>query len=102
MDDHQGTPNFRGDAPIPASLKPGDWDLVLKKFRFTPTEAWVVSLILSHMKGKQIATVMGISEATVQSHLKNIFERHKLSDRVEVVLVIFETVHGIGKADGDA
>lgn len=52
----------------------------------TPREMQVLELVARGMINKGIAERLGISDRTVQAHLTNIFDKMKVSSRVEAVL----------------
>jgi DNA-binding CsgD family transcriptional regulator len=60
----------------------------------TAREEQVVSLLMQGGSNKQIAATLHISQRTVEFHLKNIFDKLKVSSRLELVLKL-------GKATGD-
>jgi DNA-binding NarL/FixJ family response regulator len=47
----------------------------------TPTEATVLRMIVGGMSNKEIAFALDVSENTVKTHVKNIFEKIGVSDR---------------------
>lgn len=51
----------------------------------SPRELEVLSLVSQGFENKQIATSLGISEATVKTHLKGVFARLDVSSRAEAV-----------------
>ena len=53
----------------------------------TPREVQVMELVALGKRNKEIAAVLGISEETVQVHLKNIFVKLKVSERTAAVNV---------------
>ena len=53
----------------------------------TPREVQVMELVSLGKRNKEIAAVLGISEETVQVHLKNIFAKLKVSERTAAVNV---------------
>ncbi len=57
-------------------------------------EEEVISLLLQGKSNKQIAYALGISERTVEFHLKNIYDKFQVSSRVELILKL-------GKNTGD-
>lgn len=52
----------------------------------TPAERRVVEMIVKGASNKEIAAALSISENTVKSHLKNIFEKLYVDDRTEAAL----------------
>jgi DNA-binding NarL/FixJ family response regulator len=53
----------------------------------TPREIQVIELVAAGKRNKEIAAILGISEETVQVHLKNIFAKLKVSERTAAVNV---------------
>ena len=53
----------------------------------TPREVQVMELVALGKRNKEIAALLGISEETVQVHLKNIFVKLKVSERTAAVNV---------------
>jgi DNA-binding NarL/FixJ family response regulator len=47
----------------------------------TPTEATILRMIVGGMSNKEIAFALDISENTVKTHVKNIFDKIGVSDR---------------------
>jgi DNA-binding NarL/FixJ family response regulator len=69
------------------------WEKVATSLRFTPQEAKIVESLLCGMRDKQIASALRLSVSTVRSHLSRIFIRHKITDRVELVLLVLRRFH---------
>lgn len=58
----------------------------------------VVHLLLQGKSNKLIAHALGITERTVEFHLKNIYAKHRVNSRMELVLHLRQsTVAGAGK-----
>jgi DNA-binding NarL/FixJ family response regulator len=55
--------------------------------RLSPREQEVLQLVAHGYENKQIATELGISDATVKTYLRGIFERFDVSGRAEAVAV---------------
>jgi two-component system NarL family response regulator len=53
----------------------------------TPREVQVVELIFHGMRNKEIAAALGITEDTVQVHIRNLFEKLKVQDRTAAVKI---------------
>lgn len=59
----------------------------------------VVDLLLEGKSNKMIAQALGITERTVEFHLKNIFTKYQVNSRMELVLKLREsTVAGEGRS----
>lgn len=55
--------------------------------RLSPREAEVLQLVANGFENKQIATELGLSEATVKTYMRGIFERLEVAGRAEAVAV---------------
>jgi DNA-binding NarL/FixJ family response regulator len=53
----------------------------------TGREQQVLQLIADGMRNKEVAAVLGITEGTVHAHLKNIFEKLRVNDRTQALMV---------------
>jgi len=57
-------------------------------------EKEVISLLMQGKSNKQIAFMLGVSERTIEFHLKNVYAKLQVTSRVELILTL-------GKATGD-
>lgn len=57
----------------------------------TPREREVVTLIARGFKYREVADELGISQKTLESHMRNIFEKLGVASRSEVTRLAFET-----------
>jgi DNA-binding CsgD family transcriptional regulator len=57
-------------------------------------EEEVVKLLLEGKSNKLIASALGISDSTVEFHLKNIYAKYQVSSRVELILKLGNTAGG--------
>jgi DNA-binding CsgD family transcriptional regulator len=78
---------------MPAQL----WNVVAGKLRLGPREKQIVELILRHQPQKEIARLLGIETCTVQSYLRRLYNRLRVSDSPELVLRIFAESHGLNR-----
>ena len=53
----------------------------------TPRETEVLNLVANGHRNKEVAAELGISEETVQGHMKNILSKLKVSDRTKAAFV---------------
>lgn len=54
-------------------------------FRVTPREWQILALLAQGYRSKEVATRLGVSRRTVQTHLERLFERHGIHSRAEAV-----------------
>jgi DNA-binding NarL/FixJ family response regulator len=59
----------------------------------TPRERDVLELIVSGLHNDEIANYLGVSQATVKSHMRHLLEKLRCRDRVQLVIYGFE--HGM-------
>jgi len=64
--------------------------------QLTSREADIVRLVATGLRNAEIAQRLSITEATVKTHLSNIFEKLELRDRVE--LTVYALRHGLAAA----
>jgi len=62
-----------------------------KTMRLSPREQQVLQLIADGSENKQIARELGLSEATVKTYVRGVFERLDVSSRAEAVAVGLRT-----------
>jgi DNA-binding NarL/FixJ family response regulator len=55
--------------------------------RLSPRERQVLQLVADGYENKQIATELELSEATVKTYLRGVFDRLEVSSRAEAVAV---------------
>jgi DNA-binding NarL/FixJ family response regulator len=75
-----------GRRPIRADVK-ARLDERAAQPTLTPREVQVMELVSEGRRNKEIAVLLGISEETVQVHLKNIFAKLKVGERTAAVNV---------------
>jgi two-component system NarL family response regulator len=68
----------------------GQWRAVSSS-TLTNREVEIVRYVASGLRNVEVAKHLSISEATVKTHLNNIFSKLALRDRVELVLYAFRT-----------
>jgi len=70
----------------PASAAP-------QRYNLTARELEVVRAVMDGLANKEIATLLGVTEATIKHHLTSIFDKVGVSNRLE--LALFATHHGL-------
>jgi two-component system nitrate/nitrite response regulator NarL len=66
------------DPPLPSARRPAD--------TLTPREKLVVSYLMAGCRNREVAQTLSISEQTVKNHLRAIYDKLGVSDRLELVL----------------
>ena len=69
-----------------------DKELLSIQHHLTPREIEISLLICKGLIDTEIAEVLGISFHTVRTHLKNIFLKLDVSNRSELISVLFEGI----------
>jgi len=80
-------------APLP--LSPEKWNQLAQALRLSPQQKRIVELLLQNRCDKQIAVDMGLAHSTLRTYISRIFHRTGVSDRVELILLIFALSHDI-------
>ena len=79
----------------PLPLSPDKWQALVLTLQLPPRQQRIVELILRNQCDKQIAAAMGLKLPTVCTYKTRIFNRLAVSDRIELVLLLFAMSHGI-------
>ena len=58
--------------------------------RLTAKELKIVALIVQGYKNKEIATQLGTTEQVIKNYLRNVYDKIRVSDRLELALF---TIH---------
>ena len=67
----------------------GEWTKIKDDLQLSDRQAEILRLLLCGYSDKQIATKLGIAMPTVRTYLGRLFLRYNVSDRVELLLLIF-------------
>ena len=81
-----------GEQPLPPAIK-GRLAGRDRLIALTPREVQVIELIAKGFRNKEVAALLGISEETVEVHVKHIFTKLEVRDRTAAVNVALR--HGI-------
>jgi len=76
----------RGEYLMPADVK-ARLDVRATQATLTPREVQVIELVAEGKRNKEIASVLGITEDTVESHVRNIFLKLNVTERTAAVRV---------------
>jgi DNA-binding NarL/FixJ family response regulator len=78
----------------PLPIPTGKWIQLVAMLQLSPQQIRIVELILRNCRDKQIAAELQLKVPTVRTHLRRIFDRLGVEDRMELVLLIFAASHG--------
>lgn len=79
------------DPSVPPLFSREEWYEIVQRLSLSPRQAEVVGLIIQSHKDKEIASVLGISHATVRSHIDETKSRLVADDRVGLAYRVFWT-----------
>jgi two-component system, NarL family, response regulator len=74
---------YAGDRPIPSVIA----ERLASRIGLSPREVDVLELIAEGQRNKEIAHTLGITQETVQTHIKRLFVKLNVSDRTAAVTV---------------
>ena len=74
------------------------WALAAKELCLTPRQAEIVYQVLQAKKDKEIAAELGLGVSTVRMHLRHIFNKLNITDRMELAVLVFQ--HVCRRCDG--
>jgi DNA-binding CsgD family transcriptional regulator len=60
--------------------------------RLSPRQESIVRLIGAGLSDKQIATRLGLSRHTVRTHLDRLFVKHRIHNRIELLMIWMESL----------
>jgi DNA-binding NarL/FixJ family response regulator len=75
--------------PIPATK----WHRIARALRLSPRQKEIAELILQNRCDKEIVAVLDSRMGTVRTQIQRIFDRTKVADRQELVLLICRMSH---------
>ena len=60
----------------------------------SPRQAQIIRLVLQGNADKQIAHELNVSVATVRTHMRRLFDKFDLHDRLELILLVLASLRG--------
>lgn len=76
------------ELPLPL-LSQDEWKALTNAFELTARQCDIVKQLLRAKQDKQIAAELGVSTATVRTHLRYLYAKLDVSDRTELVIRVF-------------
>ena len=77
----------------------GEWARTQRELNLSPRQAQIVRQVLQGKADKQIASGLNISPATVRTHMRRLFAKFNLNDRLELTLLVLASLRGRVKND---
>ena len=77
----------------------GEWARTQRELGLSARQAQIVRLVLQGKADKQIASDLNISPATVRTHMRRLFAKFNLNDRLELTLLVLASLRGRVKND---
>ncbi len=74
----------------PVSVRPLNWDEVTEKYSLSPRQVEIAKLICDSLSNDQIAEKLGITPNTVRMHIKLLYEKMGVKDRVGVAMRLLQ------------
>ena len=72
----------------------GEWARTQSELGLSPRQAQIVRHVLQGKADKQIAHDLGISLPTVRTHMRRLFAKFELRDRLELTLLVLASLRG--------
>jgi DNA-binding NarL/FixJ family response regulator len=85
------------DDPLPELFTADEWNRLATELRLSPRQAQVARLICLGLSKEEMATRLRVSEPTARLHVKELFRKLRVNDRVGVPvrLVVAGRVLGV-------
>ena len=62
------------------------WSYIQRRYHISPRELEVAKLVCSGLSNKEIAETLDIRQGTVKTHIKNIYRRIRVKNKVALLL----------------
>ena len=72
----------------------GEWARTRSELGLSPRQGQIVRQLLQGKADKQIADDLKISPATVRTHMRRLFAKYELNDRLELTLLVLKALRG--------
>jgi DNA-binding CsgD family transcriptional regulator len=72
----------------------GEWVRTQRDLGLSARQAQIVRLVLQGRSDRQIALDLNISLATVRTHMRRLFRKFNLGDRLELTLLVLASLRG--------
>ncbi|HVY43861.1 MAG TPA: helix-turn-helix transcriptional regulator [Hyphomicrobiaceae bacterium] len=82
-------PSALGPLYHPARRLDYPLDAITQIYGLRPSEVKVLDLILCGLTGPQVANKLSVAPSTVKTHMRALFEKFDVSNKVELVSTVF-------------
>ena len=90
----------RATSQTTCALGDREWESVVSRLDLSVQQARIVELILKGRADKQIAREMALSVPTVRTYLSRIFQRTGCTDRLALVVKVFQCALALREKNG--
>lgn len=71
-----------------------EWSHAARELALSPRQAEIMRCVVLGKSDKEIASELGIALPTVRTHMRRLFQKLQLSDRLELVLLVLTCLRG--------
>jgi len=81
------------EQPQVVLVKPRQWEFIKKRYRMTKRELEIVKLVCLGLNNEQIALSLKIKHGTVKTHVRNIYRKTWVNNKVSMLLKFLSEVN---------
>ena len=79
------------------------WSYIQRRYHISPRELEVVKLVCRGLSNKEMAEILKVKQGTIKTHMKNIYRRIHVKNKVALLLRFMADVSGLfNESAGDA
>jgi DNA-binding NarL/FixJ family response regulator len=75
-----------GVGGLPALLDAKQWSYLCRRYELTPREQQIAELVCQGLRNGKIATHLKIQPGTVKTHVRNIYRKVKVKNKISMLL----------------
>jgi DNA-binding NarL/FixJ family response regulator len=87
------------DGLLPELFRDDQWRELAEHLKLTPRQQQIARLLCRGCTNRQMATRLGISAGTVRMHLRTLFEKLEVHDRLGLAVHLVRTERKLSEAD---
>ena len=89
----------RGDSPYERPqvilLDDKHWSYIQRRYHISPRELEVAKLVCRGLSNKEMAEILKVKQGTIKTHMKNIYRRIHVKNKVALLLRFMADVSGL-------